>query len=60
VPIIGPIHTVAENDNTESESKMSVWQNVISPPLPVSREGDAAERRIPKALAMPQRDWLIR
>src|SRR5215475_5841815 len=29
---------------------MSVWENVISPPLPVSREGDAAERRIPKTL----------
>ena len=30
---------------------MSVWENVISPPLPLSREEDAAERRIPKTLS---------
>ena len=43
------IDTVADNNDTDSEWKMSVWENVIT--LPFSREKDPVERPIAKALS---------
>ena len=41
---------VADNNDTDSEWKMSVCENIITHPLPFSREEDPVERPMAKAL----------